>query len=751
MPKEQSEPKHLFGAEVRRLRKVRGLSQAQLAAMIPTDTTYVSKVERGHRVPASESARAWDAALGAEGRLLALLAVRAAARPAQLPATVASFVGRKDELIRLDDLVKESRATNVMPAVVIDGNAGIGKTTLALRWAHHASPRFPDGQLYVDLRGYSANGDPVEPEVALSEFLIALGLQGEALPQTLTQKSALYRSILADRSVLILLDNAADSAQVEPLLPGSRACVVIVTSRKRLSRIAISAGVQRVTLGTLSPLESAILISEVIGDRRARNEAEAVGTLAARCGHLPLAIRIAAERIAHHPDKSVHDLVKELTAGGDLINELDVGESLSVRAVFSWSYDDIDGQAARLWRLLSLHPGLHLSPDSAAAVAGVRTPVAHRLLERLASVHLLEPAQNGRYQFHDLIREYAADKTLEVDGVTEHTAARRRLLGFYLHTAYHANMVLAPERDIPVDLAPVVEGVTPLEFSSFSAALQWCDAEGQNFPQLISLAAHCGEPVVGWQLAVVLWNYLLLRRHPHLWDATHRLAVDCALEARDRSGESWVLNNLAHFMRLRRDYESAERHYQQALDIRKGLGDQWGQAWTLVGVGALSVELGRPATALSQASEAYDAFVGLAHRHGQAVALCVRGDAFRDMGQSASSLQCLERALQIFDDLGSSRGRAHALTKIGRLRLQQGDSGPALAVLHRALAARSDAEDGCGGAEVLMYMGQALSALGRKNEACEAWSAALELWDEFDDIRSLDVRSLLSSYEDEHC
>jgi hypothetical protein len=382
-----------FGLELRRLRRQHGLSLRDLSRAIGFTPGYLSKVENG-RSPSPGLARACDDTLVAGGALLAMATAEPAVRPAQLPAGIRRFVGRDDELDRLD--------TADARVVIIDGPPGVGKTMLALRWAHHAVDRFPDGQLYVDLHGHCSDDRPMDARVALAEFLTALGVPADCVPDGLERRSALYRSMLADRKMLAVLDNAADAAQVRPLLPAAAGCVVVVTSRERLPRIAAS----RVTLGPMTPADSVALIRSVIGDERADREPAAVADLAARCDFLPLALRIAAERVVAQPHSLVRDLVEELDADGRL-NVLSTYDSIALRTAFDWSYRRLDEGCARMFRLLA-QSGPCVDPGGAATLAGVTEPIARLLLDRLAAAHLVQKV-GDQYRLHGLLRDYAAD------------------------------------------------------------------------------------------------------------------------------------------------------------------------------------------------------------------------------------------------------------------------------------------------------------------------------------------------------
>jgi len=392
----------LFGRELRRLRQQRGLSLRDLSKVIGFTPGYLSKVENG-RAASPELARACDATLAGGGALVALATAEASVRPAQLPGGIRRFVGRGEELTLLD--------TAGAQVVIVDGPPGSGKTVLALRWAHHCVDRFPDGQLYVDLRGHSSHARPVEPRVALAEFLIALGVPATGVPDGLDRCAALFRSVVADRKLLVVLDNAADADQVRPLLPAAPGCAVVITSRERLSSVAVQTNALRVTVGPMTPADSAALIRRVIGDERADAEPAAIADLAVRCGNLALALRIAAERALAQPHYLIRDLVEELDTDGRL-EVLSTFDSIALRTVFDWSYRRLDEPCARMFRLLGLHRGPHLGVGAAAALADLPLAAARLLLERLAGAHLVQAVGRDRFELPDLLREYAAELVL---------------------------------------------------------------------------------------------------------------------------------------------------------------------------------------------------------------------------------------------------------------------------------------------------------------------------------------------------
>jgi len=358
--------------------------------------------------------------------------------PRQLPMDVPYFTGRASEITQLDGVLMTQTADDRPRAVVIsaiDGTAGVGKTALAVHWAHQVQHRFPDGQLHINLRGYDA-GPAVTPDEALNRFLRALGVSSARIPTELDERAALYRSLLVGRRMLILLDNAATSQQVRPLLPGSPGCQVVVTSRSSLSGLVVREGARRITLDALRPDDALVLLRQLIGPNRTDAERPAAAELARLCAFLPLALRIAAERAASSPHTTLADLVRELTDEHHRLELLATDdEATTVRAVFSYSYGNLDPDHARAFRLLSLHPGPDISTPAAAALIGVSLTCARQLLDALRHAHLIESVSHDRYRFHDLLRLYATERANVEETEQDRTTAIRRVLSWYLHAA----------------------------------------------------------------------------------------------------------------------------------------------------------------------------------------------------------------------------------------------------------------------------------------------------------------------------
>jgi tetratricopeptide (TPR) repeat protein/transcriptional regulator with XRE-family HTH domain len=743
-----------FGRELRRLRTRRGLSLQKLAELVNYTRGYIGKVEIGDKPPTAELARRCDQVLEAGGQLIGLASSEGLPRLAQLPAAAATFVGRESQLSQLDAALAGDQP-GAPWTVALDGPPGVGKTALALRLAHQVKDRFPDGQLYVDLHGYSPDAQPTRPDVVLEEFLVALGTSASAIPSGMEQRAALYRSLLDGCRVLLVLDNARDSRQVEQLLPGSAGCGVIVTSRRRLSGLDMRQD-QRLTLGPLSENESIALLRTVIGSERADDEPEATAGLARRCGHLPLALRIAAERVATHPHHSVDELADELGAEEERLDVLSTEDSIAVRTVFYWSYRDLSGESARMFRLFGLHRGPNMSVNAAAALAGVSVAHARRLLDRLVSVHLLQGIGSGRYRCHDLLRVYAAERAIDEEPQGERNLAVKRVLHWYLHTAYAANHTLSPQRfDPPIE--PSQFSLPLLEFTTYDEALAWCEAEMSNLIAATRLALDFGEDAIAWKIPVGCWNYVFLRKRWSPWISAHELGLAGARRIGDRFGESWTLNNVAHGFRELRRFKDAREHLEQALEIRKEIGDRVGLAWTVTALGFVDCDVRRYESAVERFTEVLkireqvalefgdDEALALANWHGQGIARASLGDSLRELGRFDEALEELHEALHIFREIDDRHGEGYTLVKLGDTYARMHRPEDALANFEQALTTRREIGDRWGEAETLHSRGRVLLATGEPEAAREAWDHALAIFTELDDPRAEDVRELLSS------
>ncbi|HEX2133145.1 MAG TPA: tetratricopeptide repeat protein [Actinophytocola sp.] len=731
-----------FADELERLLRKRGLSWRRLSDLIGYTPSWLSKIKHG-APPSAELARKCDQVLEADGQLIALAAASGGGpvRLAQLPAAAATFVGRDAELRELSQVLSCESEPGIPHTIAIDGPPGAGKTALALRVAHAVVDRYSDGQLYVDLRGYSPDGQPRIVDEVLEEFLTALGVQIDVIPAGLEARAKLYRSVLADRRVMVVLDNAADSSQLHHLMPGSSGCAVVVTSRRRLGGLTIR-GDRRITLGPMAEEESVTLLRKVIGSERAAAEPDAVRALANRCGHLPLALRIAAERVATHPHHSVSLLVEELATEDERLEALSTDDSVAVKTVFSWSYRDLPADAARMFRLIGLHVGSHVSTGAAAALADQRLSKARRLLDRLAGVHLIEGLGSDRYRMHDLLRVYAAEQAVEEEPAAERVLALRRMVDWYLRNAFAANHTLAPQRHDP-ELEKSGFAVEVADFD-YGSALEWCEIEMSNIAMATRIAVEVGDNVAAWKLPAGSFNYLQLRKRWTPWVASHEIGVIGARRAGDRYGEAWVLNNLAIAYRDLRRTEEAKECFQQARALRIEVGDRVGQAWSLIGIGYIGFDQLRFDDAALHFGEALDVFREVGDRHGEGIALANVGDAYRCLGQFDRAVDALERALALFRDIEDRYGQCYTLVKLGDTYSELRRAADALDCFQRALDTRRELGDRWGEGETLHKLGLLLHDNGQPEKAEESLRSAFEIFDELGDPRAVDLRGLLT-------
>jgi DNA-binding SARP family transcriptional activator len=459
--------------------------------------------------------------------------------PAQLPHRIPDFTGREAELDRLDALLVRDHGgigTGVVIATIA-GTAGVGKTALAVHWAHRISERFPDGQLYVNLRGFDPTGSAMKPAEAIRGFLDAFGVTPQQLPTSLEAQAALYRSLLAGRRVLILLDNAADEDQIRPLLPGSPGCLVIVTSRNELPGLIVTEGAQPVLVDLMSVPEARALLSRRIGQNRLAAEAHAVDSIIALCARLPLALMLVAARAATHPGFSLSALAAELSEVGGSLDAFDSEDrATNVRAVFSWSYQRLSVSGQRLFRLLGLHFGPDISLAAVASLAGMPKAQPRHTLAELTRAHLVSERIPGRFAFHDLLRAYATEVAYTYDPEDYRYAARCRVLDHYLHSAYRADEVLHRHRDRPFTPAAASPGVTPECAADQKQALDWFESE--HAVLLAALRDAAGFDTHIWQLASALVSYFKHQGHWRDWRDSQTMALDASRRLSDKRAQA---------------------------------------------------------------------------------------------------------------------------------------------------------------------------------------------------------------------
>src|SRR6266567_2006249 len=537
--------------------------------------------------------------------------------PRQLPPDVMYFTNREKYMAQLHAWL-DAPYQHIAPPEVIAGIGGVGKTSLAAHWAHQVRDRFPDGDLYVDLRGYHVERS-ISAEEALDQLLHALEVPTGRIPVGLDGKSALYRSILYDRRMLIILDNAATVEQIRPLLPGSPTCRVLVTSRSRLEGLTTREGAHRMPLDVLPPERAIDLLRQIAGEDRVQDDPAAAAELARYCGYLPLALRIAAERLVTSPYFSIADIVAQLADARERLNELGTDDEFTtVRSVFSWSYRALPPDLARMFRLLGLPAGPDISVGAAAALADVTDRQARQQLDKLVGAHLLQEIGPQRYRFHDLLRVYSSECAEADESETDRQDAVRRMLTWYLHAVDVASHAIAPHIfRIPFHL-PGPVGRTP-EFSDRLAALRWCDAEKPNLMSTPGQAADIGEHVLAWQLPVVFLEFLLVRRPFLEWIATHQIGLESARLSGDLPAQAWLQTSVSIAHRELMQYELALENLQRALVDWRTIGIRWAEAWALRDTGSIYRLLNRPDEAISVLLEALAIHTAEGDSWGQAV------------------------------------------------------------------------------------------------------------------------------------
>jgi DNA-binding SARP family transcriptional activator/Tfp pilus assembly protein PilF len=650
--------------------------------------------------------------------------------PRQLPGGVRHFTGRMAELRRLSGLLEESSGRAVVISAIA-GTAGVGKTALAVHWARQVADRFPDGQLYVNLRGHDP-GQPMPPADALAGFLRALGVPGQDIPPELEERAARYRSLLAGRRMLVLLDNAGEVEQVRPLLPGTPDCVTVVTSRDALAGLVAREGATRLEVDLLPLAEAAGLLRALIGARATADPA-ATAALAERCCRLPLGLRVAAELAAARPTASVPDLVAEL---GDQRRRLDLLEAdadprTAVRAVLSWSYRELDPGAARTFRLAGLHPGPDLEPYAVAALTGSTPGRAGDVLEVLARAHLIHAAGPGRYAMHDLLRDYARELAAQ-DGQDGQRAALTRLFDYCLHTAAAAMDVLYPAElhrrpSIPPSATPAPSLADP------AAARAWLDAERATLAAVTAHTTTHGWPGHTTRLAATLFRYLDTCGYYQEAITICTCGRTAARETGDQAAEAEALNGLGVIGGQQDRYRQATGHLRQALALYRQAGDRTGEARALNNLGLVDGRRGRYPQAASHYEQALALFRDTGDRTGQARALGNLGVIDRRQGRYQQAAGHHRQALALYRLAGDRAGEAHALTNLGTVEFWQGCHPQAARHLRRALVLHRETSNRAGEARTLASLADVELRQGRYPQASDNFLRALALFREIGD------------------
>ena len=725
-----AEPPVAFASLLRKLRRKARLTQEELAGAAGVSVRAVSNLERGAvTTPQKDTVRLLADALGLVGPVRAEFEAAARDRPAAggvaaatrtLPRDIASFTGRQQELEQLAKAA--ARAGGVVSIHAIGGMAGVGKTAFAVHAAHRLAGRFPGGQIFLPLHGHTPGRQPVDPEDALASLLLTAGVAAGQIPPGLEARMALWRDRLAGQQLLLVLDDAASSEQVRPLLPGAGGSLVLVTSRRHLSALEDATAV---SLDTLPPGQAATLLVRLAGRAGLSPAAPAVAEITRLCGYLPLAIGMVARQLHHHPAWSVTGRAAELAAARDRL-ELMATENLSVAAAFDLSYADLTGDQQRLFRRLGLHPGAEVDGYTAAALDGTGLAAARRGLEGLYDQYLLSEPAAGRYRMHDLIREHARALAGRADA--DRDQATERLLEYYQYTAARADALITRQaRPAPAAAEGSVPAAVPT-LANRVQALAWARAERPSLIATLDYATATGQHarVIGLTagLAALLqsdgpWAEAITR---------HQAAIQAARHLGDWLGQANALHDLGDVRRLTDDYPAAAQAQEQALGLYRDLGDRLGQANALHDLGVVqSITGDYPAAAQAQ-EQALGLYRDLRERLGQANVLRELGAVRRLTGNYPAAAQAQEQALGLYRDLGDRLGQANVLNDLGDVRRLTGDY-PAAARAHdQALDIHRDLGNRLGQAGALNSLGVVRRLTGEFPAAAQVLEQALGLY-----------------------
>lgn len=661
--------------------------------------------------------------------------------PHQLPADLRAFSGRECDLKALHALLPEAiDAGASTPIASVEGMGGIGKTTLAVHFAHEIADRFPGGQVYLNLRGYGP-GEPVEPFTALETMLTALGVPCDQIPGDLDGRAASWRTHSAGRRLLVLLDNANRTEQVRPLLPGP-GCLVVITSRWQLRALVATHGARRIALEELGEEDAVELLASAIGLDRVARDPAATERFVRHCGGLPLAIRILAVRAAQFPDLPLDEFVDSLEA--DLLGSFDLadGDGTNIRSVFSYSYQALQPPTARLLRLLGLPTGVDFTAPAAAAVAGLDVTTTRPMLETLAAAHLLAQPRPGRYQFHDLIRAYAGEVASQVDTASQRDAALDRLLDWYLASVLNASRRMRPERYYRLlDLDGLGGG---LAFASHHDALDWFGEEAGNLIAAVHLARRRRDDVC-WKLAWLLQSYFVTRSRLDDWRSVFAVALEAARASGHRPGEAGILSGLGVVNGVAREYDESRRFLEQVLAIQRELGAREGEARAQYNLAMAAHNLDDCAWAYEHGMQALEIVRELGLGAFEASVLRALGDICTSMGDHEQALRLADAALAVLGPDGEpvdTRFTQHTrgLALVGLGRVEEG-----IACVRDSVSMFFEMGEQYEAADVLAQLGTIHLRHGDRVLARECWVRSVRLLTELGHPDADDVRAKLAA------
>ena len=650
---------------------------------------------------------------------------RRAPVPRQLPAAPAGFTGREAELAALSRVMSAAaRSGRTVVISAIGGAGGIGKTWLALHWAHQHVDRFPDGQLFVDLQGFAPTGEPISPHSAVRGFLDGLGVRAARIPTELDAQIALYRSTIADKRMLVVLDNAADAAQVVPLLPGSPTCTVLITSRRYLAGLIANHDAHPLPLGVLTSDEARHLLEVRLGADRVAVQARAVSALLTWCGGFPLALGIVVGQALAHPDFPLSALAAEISEG-----TLDDGDAAgSLPAVLSWSMRTLSAEHARLFGLLGIAPGPDISLPAAASLAAISDGRARVLLRELDNASLIQQHVPGRYRMHDLIRRYATDIAHRDIAEHERETAVRRVIDFCLHTAHAADRLLNPHRQ-PLPLAPPLPGVRPQPIPDDPAAMAWFDAEHPVLLAVLHVAVRHAWNLTVWQLSWPLGTFHRRRGH-HDRIAVRQAALDAAVHLPDPTPRIQAHRLVGHAYTDLGRHEEGIEHLYAALALAEEHHDPEQQAHTHWALSGAVARRGDNRQARRHATRARDLYRAFDQPVGEADALNAMGWYAARLGDYDDADTCCQAALVLHRRHHNPDGEADTLDSLGYIAHHSGQHQRAIDHYQQALTLFRKLGNNSSAADTLDNLGHSHLAIGEQAQARVVWREAWQLYQE---------------------
>ena len=731
---------------LRGYRTAAGISQEELAGRCGLSVRAISDIERGRTArPYQRSLRLLADGLGlpehARDALLDSGRCRDATTgfrsergdlpagspfglvPRQLPIALPHFVGRIPEQQRIGEVAQNGKAAGV---IAISGMPGIGKTALAVHWAHQAAASFPDGQLFLNMHGFEADVAPMSAEESVRYLLLSMGVPAARIPADLDSRIGLYRSVVADKALLLVLDNVRDAGQVRALLPGSAGSVVIVTSRTQLTGLSAREGAHLVSLDVLADAESLELLCQRIGSSRVASEPDACALLVDLCGGLPLALAILAARAGSATALPLAAVAKQLT-GADVLSCLDTDEqSTSIWTALSWSYLNLTRGSQRMFRLIGIHPGPDITAPAAASLAGIDCRETDQQLRELVRASLLAEQLPGRFALHDLVRQFASRQAERVDSDCDRRSALGRVLDHYLHTCRSAAFLMYPARD-PIALPPPMAGVSPEPLDTADQALIWLGAERRVLLRAVRAAAAAGFDSQAWQIPWTTSAFLDLQGHWEDWLASGQVAVDSAVRCGDRAAQARAARGLGGALARLGRYAEARVRLDAALRLYQDLADPAGQARCNSDLSWLSEIEGKYDEALAYAERAHREYESAGHALGSARVRSLICLYHGLAGHYGEAIMHGEAAVRLNRHLGNRHAEAESWESLGYARSGLGDHDAAVDCYRRALALYRSSGDKVNQAQALSRLGDCYAAAGNVGAAVTTWQLCADL------------------------